>query len=135
MFSCRTRGFCPFCHAKQLEEWGEWMRETLLLDVPHRQVAFERNAAGKVIGVFHLDFGGTKGTRLPKERRSGGAWRVFMKRYRAEMKRPEAKRFLELLAALSHQTNLSWGCYCAEETRCHRSMLKALLLEHGADLA
>ena len=40
MFSCRTRGFCPSCHAKRLEEWGEWMREQLLLDVPHRQVVF-----------------------------------------------------------------------------------------------
>ena len=40
MFSCRTRGFCPSCHAKRLEEWGEWMRETLLLDVQHRQVVF-----------------------------------------------------------------------------------------------
>jgi hypothetical protein len=40
MFSCRTRGFCPSCHAKRLEEWGEWMRETLLPDVPHRQVVF-----------------------------------------------------------------------------------------------
>jgi ribosomal protein S27E len=40
MFSCRTRGFCPSCHAKRLEEWGEWMRETLLLDVPHRQIVF-----------------------------------------------------------------------------------------------
>ena len=40
MFSCRTRGFCPSCHAKRLEEWGEWMREILLLDVPHRQVVF-----------------------------------------------------------------------------------------------
>jgi hypothetical protein len=40
MFSCRTRGFCPSCHAKRLEEWGEWMRERLLLDVPHRQVVF-----------------------------------------------------------------------------------------------
>ncbi len=37
-FSCKTRAFCPSCHAKRLEEWGEWMRETLLLDVPHRQV-------------------------------------------------------------------------------------------------
>ena len=36
----RTRGFCPSCHAKRLEQWGEWMRETLLLDVPHRQVVF-----------------------------------------------------------------------------------------------
>ncbi|MGQ9673842.1 MAG: transposase zinc-binding domain-containing protein [Candidatus Aminicenantales bacterium] len=40
MFSCRTRGFCPSCHAKRLEEWGEWMREELLLDVPHLKVVF-----------------------------------------------------------------------------------------------
>jgi uncharacterized protein YeaO (DUF488 family) len=63
------------------------------------------------------------------------AWRGFAKRYRAEMKRPEATRLLGLLAALSHQTNLSVGCYCAEEARCHRSVLKALLLERGANLA
>jgi len=37
-FSCKTRGFCPSCHAKRLEAWGEWVRESLLLDVPHRQV-------------------------------------------------------------------------------------------------
>ena len=40
MFSCKTRGFCPSCHAKRWEQWGEWMREELLLDVPHRQVVF-----------------------------------------------------------------------------------------------
>ncbi len=40
LFSCKTRGFCPSCHAKRREEWGEWMREGLLLDVPHRQVVF-----------------------------------------------------------------------------------------------
>jgi len=62
------------------------------------------------------------------------AWRVFVRRYRAEMKRPEATRLLVLLAALSRQTNFSVGCYCAEEARCHRSVLKALLLEHGADI-
>jgi ribosomal protein S27E len=39
-FSCRTRGFCPSCHSKRLEEWGEWMREELVWDVPHRQVVF-----------------------------------------------------------------------------------------------
>jgi len=49
MFSCRTRGFCPSCHAKRLEEWGEWMRETLLLDVPHRQVVF---VIPKMLRVF-----------------------------------------------------------------------------------
>jgi uncharacterized protein YeaO (DUF488 family) len=63
------------------------------------------------------------------------AWNRFMRRYRAEMKRPEAARLLALLAALSHQTNLSVGCYCAEESRCHRSVLRALLVEHGAELA
>lgn len=63
------------------------------------------------------------------------AWRGFAKRYRAEMKRPEATRLLVLLAALSRQTNLSVGCYCAEEARCHRSVLKALLLERGANVA
>lgn len=63
------------------------------------------------------------------------AWRVFAKRYRAEMKRPEAARLLALLAALSRQTNFSVGCYCADEARCHRSVLKALLQEHGANLA
>ena len=63
------------------------------------------------------------------------AWRGFAKRYHAEMKRPETTRLLVLLAALSHQTDLSVGCYCAEEARCHRSLLKALLLERGANLA
>jgi len=63
------------------------------------------------------------------------AWSSFVRRYRAEMKRPEAARLLGLLAALSRQTNFSVGCYCAEESHCHRSVLKALLLEHGADLA
>lgn len=62
-------------------------------------------------------------------------WRAFEKRYRAEMKQPEASRLLALLAALSRQTNFSVGCYCADETRCHRSVLKAVLREHGAELA
>ena len=51
------------------------------------------------------------------------------------MKQPEAARLLALLAALSGQTNFSVGCYCADEARCHRSVLKALLAEHGARLA
>ena len=63
------------------------------------------------------------------------AWRSFVTRYRTEMKRPEAARLLDLLAALSRQTNLSVGCYCADESHCHRSVLKVLLEEHGADLA
>jgi uncharacterized protein YeaO (DUF488 family) len=61
-------------------------------------------------------------------------WRRFARRYRAEMKRPEAARLLALLVAFSRQTNLSAGCYCADERRCHRSVLKALLSEHGASV-
>lgn len=63
------------------------------------------------------------------------AWQRFVKRYIAEMRRPEAARLLSLLAALSRQTDFSIGCYCADEERCHRSLLKALLIEHGAELA
>ncbi len=61
-------------------------------------------------------------------------WPTFVKRYRSEMKRPPASRLLSLVAALSHDTALSVGCYCAEEARCHRSVLKELLKEHGARL-
>jgi uncharacterized protein YeaO (DUF488 family) len=63
------------------------------------------------------------------------AWRTFVRRYRAEMKRPAAARLLALLAALSHETALSVGCYCEDESRCHRSVLKELLREQGAVLA
>ena len=62
-------------------------------------------------------------------------WRAFVKRYRAEMGEPGASRLLGLLAALSHTAALSVGCYCAEEARCHRSVLRDLLKEHGARLA
>jgi uncharacterized protein YeaO (DUF488 family) len=63
------------------------------------------------------------------------AWRRFERRYRAEMKQPIARRLLELLALMSHHTNFSVGCYCEHESRCHRSILRELLKEHGAQLA
>jgi uncharacterized protein YeaO (DUF488 family) len=59
-------------------------------------------------------------------------WNTFARHYRAEMKRPEPARLLELLAALSRRTSFSVGCYCADESRCHRSILRELLREHGA---
>jgi uncharacterized protein YeaO (DUF488 family) len=62
-------------------------------------------------------------------------WKRFERRYRAEMKRPSAARLLTLLAALSHHTPLAVGCYCEDETHCHRSILRELLREHGASLA
>jgi len=60
------------------------------------------------------------------------AWRAFTRRYRAEMNRPEARRVLDLLAALSHSSDFSVGCYCQEEQRCHRSVLRTLLSERQA---
>ena len=62
-------------------------------------------------------------------------WRAFARRYRVEMAQPAAARLLELLAALSRTTSLSVGCYCADEARCHRSVLKELLQERGAVIA
>jgi uncharacterized protein YeaO (DUF488 family) len=62
-------------------------------------------------------------------------WRAFAKKYRKEMAAPEKSRLLELLAALSHTASFSVGCYCADEARCHRSVLRMLLRERGAKLA
>jgi uncharacterized protein YeaO (DUF488 family) len=61
-------------------------------------------------------------------------WMRFVRRYRAEMAAPEKVRLLTLLAALSRETSFSVGCYCADESRCHRSVLRTLLKEHGARL-
>ncbi len=63
------------------------------------------------------------------------SWMTFVRRYRAEMKRPEAARLLDLLSLLSRKAHFSVGCYCEQESRCHRSVLRALLAERGATLA
>lgn len=60
---------------------------------------------------------------------------TFKKRFTREMRAPDAGRLLDLLAALSHHSNLALGCYCKDEARCHRSVLRELLLERGADVA
>lgn len=62
-------------------------------------------------------------------------WATFVKLYRAEMAAAEPSRSIDLLAALSHQTDFSVGCYCPDEARCHRSILRELLVEHGAAVA
>jgi uncharacterized protein YeaO (DUF488 family) len=62
------------------------------------------------------------------------AWKTFARRYRTEMSAPEPSRALDLLAAFSHVADFSVGCYCEDETRCHRSVLRALLAERGAAL-
>ena len=61
-------------------------------------------------------------------------WKGFVSRYRGEMKRPEPRHVLDLLAALSHSTDFAVGCYCADERRCHRSVLRELLAERGATI-
>jgi uncharacterized protein YeaO (DUF488 family) len=61
-------------------------------------------------------------------------WAVYQGRYRREMQQPAAQRLITLLAALSSQTNFSVGCYCEDETHCHRSLLKGLLMEQGAEI-
>ncbi|HBH00457.1 MAG: hypothetical protein A2W08_18120 [Candidatus Rokubacteria bacterium RBG_16_73_20] len=70
--------------------------------------------------------------KLGQEAASSAEWAAFGRRYRTEMAAPAAKHDLELLAVLSHTTNFSVGCYCEDESRCHRAVLKQLLVEHGA---
>ena len=62
------------------------------------------------------------------------SWKMFKRRFLVEMKRPDAARDLDLLAALSHQTDCSIGCYCENESRCHRSILRELLVQRGATI-
>lgn len=72
--------------------------------------------------------------KLAQQAETPKDWLAFSRRYRAEMASPEASRTLDVLAALSRHANFSVGCYCADEARCHRSILRALLVEKGAKL-
>jgi uncharacterized protein YeaO (DUF488 family) len=62
-------------------------------------------------------------------------WATFARAYRKQMSTPESRHLIQLLAGLSHQTNLSVGCYCEDESHCHRSLLRELLVEAGANVA
>jgi uncharacterized protein YeaO (DUF488 family) len=66
---------------------------------------------------------------------SAAEWNAFVRHFRKQMNEPAASRTLDLLAALSTTANFSVGCYCEDEARCHRSVLRALLEERGAKLA
>jgi uncharacterized protein YeaO (DUF488 family) len=72
--------------------------------------------------------------KFAQEAQTATQWRVFVRKYKKEMAAPENARTIELLAALSKQTNFSVGCYCEDETHCHRSVLRALLKEAGAEI-
>jgi uncharacterized protein YeaO (DUF488 family) len=73
--------------------------------------------------------------KLGQEATTPAQWSAFVKRYRKEMATPEASHALALLAALSQQSHFSVGCYCEDEAHCHRSVLRELLREHGAQVA
>ncbi len=73
--------------------------------------------------------------KLGQAAQTPAQWAAFVRRYRAEMAAPDAARTIELLAALSRHANFSVGCYCEHEDHCHRSVLRALLRDHGAQFA
>jgi uncharacterized protein YeaO (DUF488 family) len=70
--------------------------------------------------------------KLGRSAADARAWAAFQRRFRAEMKAPAASQALDVLAALSHHANFSVGCYCEDESRCHRSMLREMLIARGA---
>ena len=72
--------------------------------------------------------------KLGQQAKTAAQWAMFIKKYRAEMATPENSHAIDLLAALSHQSNFSVGCYCENEAHCHRSVLRELLAERGAKL-
>lgn len=72
--------------------------------------------------------------KLGQEASTPAQWAAFTRKYRAEMSQPEASHSLTLLAALSQQADFSVGCYCELEAHCHRSVLRGLLLEKGAQV-
>jgi uncharacterized protein YeaO (DUF488 family) len=102
---------------------------------PPRGVPKERYAAENWYDVWLPNLAPSQ--ELVKEAQGAGTeaeWRAFVRKYRSEMARPEAKHLLALLAALSRETSFSVGCYCEDEARCHRSVLRELLEEAGAEV-
>ena len=102
---------------------------------PPRGVAKSKFSSGNWYDVWFPNLAPTPATvKLALAAESESQWAKFVKRYRAEMARPENSRVLDLLAALSHGAQFSVGCYCEVESRCHRSVLRQLLLDRGAKI-
>ena len=100
---------------------------------PPRGVPKSEFAAQNWYDVWFPEFAPSVETmKLGQAARTPQQWAGFARKYRSEMSLPQASHALELLAALSHNTNFSVGCYCPQEEHCHRSVLRALLLEKGA---
>ena len=100
---------------------------------PPRGVPKSRFATGNWYDVWFPVLAPSHATlKLGRSVDTAAGWRRFARRYRSEMKRPEATQALDLLAALSRRANLAVGCYCEDESRCHRSLLRELLVARGA---
>jgi len=103
---------------------------------PPRGVPKSEHAAGNWYDVWLPELAPSPALlKLGQAASSPGEWARFAARYRREMAAPEKAHLLRLLALLSASAHFSVGCYCADEARCHRSVLKALLAEQGATLA
>ncbi len=103
---------------------------------PPRGVPKAEYASGNWYDVWFPNLAPSPETiKQAHEAQTPAHWAAFARKYRSEMNTPESRHAIELLAALSHQTNFSVGCYCEDEAHCHRSTLRELLREHGALLA
>jgi uncharacterized protein YeaO (DUF488 family) len=103
---------------------------------PPRGVPKEKFASGNWYDVWLPELSPSEATvKLGLKAATDREWAVFEKRYAKEMAAPSASRVLDLLVALSKQTDFSVGCYCEDESRCHRSILRRLLRARGAKLA
>lgn len=102
---------------------------------PPRGVPKAEFARGNWYDVWYPTLAPSADTvQLGQAAQSAADWAAFKKKYRREMAGPEASRSLDLLAALSHGSAFSVGCYCEHEAQCHRSVLRELLTERGARL-
>lgn len=100
---------------------------------PPRGVPKARYAADDWFDVWYPELAPSPDLlALGRAVRTEEEWAAFARAFRAEMNQPVPRRALDLLAALSHGAEFSLGCYCADESRCHRSVLRALLEERGA---
>jgi uncharacterized protein YeaO (DUF488 family) len=100
---------------------------------PPRGVAKSRYASENWYDVWFPTLAPSLATmKLAQAAATPGQWNAFVRRYRTEMSRPEARHALDVLAALSHTSHFSVGCYCADEGHCHRSILRELLAARGA---
>jgi uncharacterized protein YeaO (DUF488 family) len=100
---------------------------------PPRGVKKSEYSSANWYDIWFPNLAPSPGTmKLGQSARTESEWKAFQRKYRAEMTTPENSRTLDLLAVLSQKTNFSVGCYCADEKLCHRSVLRALLLEKGA---